>query len=64
MTFVSSAGLAQIKISIEHSAEQHRERYVLVQSCFHHFDLEKVGQNPVHLSLFEMGGAFAFGKVT
>ena len=63
MTFVGSAGLTQIETGIEHTAERHGERYVLVQPCFRHFDLEKVGQSPVHLSLFEMGGAFAFGNV-
>lgn len=64
MTFVGSAGLTQIETGIEHSDERHGERYVLVQPCFRHFDLEKVGRSPVHLSLFEMGGAFAFGKMT
>ncbi len=63
MTFVGSAGLTQIETGIEHNTERHGERYVLLQPCFRHFDLEKVGQSPVHLSLFEMGGAFAFGSV-
>jgi alanyl-tRNA synthetase len=31
-------------------------RFVLVQPCFRHFDMERVGDN-LHLSLFEMGGA-------
>lgn len=61
MTFVGSAGLTQIETSIERDTGRRAERYVLVQPCFRHFDVDKVGQSLVHLSLFEMGGAFAFG---
>jgi alanyl-tRNA synthetase len=64
MTFVGSAGLAQVEHGIEHREEHSGERYVLVQNCFRHFDIEKVGKDPVHLSLFGMGGAFAFGRVS
>jgi len=63
MTFVGSAGLTQIETGVEHDEDHSGERYVLVQPCFRHFDIEKVGNSPVHLSLFEMGGAFAFGHV-
>ncbi|MBN2138141.1 MAG: hypothetical protein JW720_10055 [Sedimentisphaerales bacterium] len=63
MTYVGSAGLTQIETGIEDSEDHAGERYVLVQPCFRHFDLEKVGHSPVHLSLFEMGGAFTFGRV-
>lgn len=62
MTFVGSAGLTQIETGIERDTGRHGERYALVQPCFRHFDVDKVGQSPVHLSLFEMGGAFAFGR--
>jgi alanyl-tRNA synthetase len=64
MTFVGSAGLAQIENGIEQGEERQGERYVLVQICFRHFDIEKVGKTPVHLSLFGMGGAFSFGEVS
>jgi len=63
MTFVGSAGLSQIEAEIEQGRDHEGERYVLLQPCFRHFDLEKVGRSPVHLSLFTMGGAFAFGRV-
>ncbi len=62
MTFVGSAGLTQIESAIEEGEDRSGERYALLQQCFRHFDLEKVGQSPVHLSLFEMAGAFAFGE--
>lgn len=64
MTFVGSAGLTQIENGIEHSREHCGERYVLVQNCFRHFDIAKVGRSPMHLSLFGMGGAFSFGEVS
>jgi alanyl-tRNA synthetase len=62
MTFVGSAGLTQIESEIDEGRDHAGKRYVLVQPCFRHFDLEKVGKSPVHLSLFEMGGAFSFGQ--
>jgi alanyl-tRNA synthetase len=62
MTFVGSAGLIQIESAIEQGEDRAGECYVLLQTCFRHFDLAKVGQSPVHLSLFEMGGAFSFGQ--
>src|SRR6185369_12905461 len=34
---------------------------MLVQDCFRHFDLDKVGTDDFHLSIFEMPGAFKFG---
>lgn len=62
MTFVGSAGLSQIETAIEKGEDHTGERYVLVQPCFRHFDIERVHHSPVHLSLFEMGGAFSFGE--
>jgi alanyl-tRNA synthetase len=64
MTFVGSAGLTQIESEVERGEDRAGERYVLLQTCFRHFDLEKVGKSPVHLSLFDMGGAFSFGQVS
>ncbi|MDM8549435.1 alanine--tRNA ligase-related protein [Desulfobacterales bacterium HSG2] len=37
-------------------------KFVMVQDCFRHFDLDSVGADNIHLSLFEMSGAFVFGK--
>ena len=35
---------------------------VLVQDCFRHFDVDKVGKSPVHFTLFEMDATFLFRK--
>ena len=61
MSFVMSAGLVQVENSLAKSLKRDGDRYVLVQECFRHFDLEKVGTDDIHLSLFEMPGAFIFG---
>ncbi|MCI5189871.1 MAG: hypothetical protein D3905_08750 [Candidatus Electrothrix sp. AS4_5] len=45
-----------------HSQERSGNRFVLVQDCFRHFDLKAVGTDGIHLSLFEMPGAFMFGR--
>lgn len=60
MTFVMSAGLVQIETCLEELGREGRDSYVLSQTCFRHFDLSQVGDSPVHLSLFEMPGAFTF----
>jgi alanyl-tRNA synthetase len=61
MSFVMSAGLVQVENSLAKSSNRGGNQYVLVQECFRHFDLEKVGTDDIHLSLFEMPGAFVFG---
>lgn len=61
MTYVMSAGLSQVESASAYSAIHAGERYVLMQICFRHFDLDKIGYSPFHLSLFHMGGAFHFG---
>lgn len=61
MTFVMSAGLGQIE-ELAEQGNQNGSRYVLLQKCFRHFDLDRIGQTNVHLSLFEMPGAFSFGQ--
>ncbi|GAK52491.1 alanyl-tRNA synthetase [Candidatus Moduliflexus flocculans] len=63
MTFVGSAGLSQIETAIEQGKEHTGERYVLLQTCFRHFDIEQVGASIAHLSLFDMAGAFVFGEI-
>ncbi len=61
MSFVMSAGLVQVENSLARATKRDGNQYVLVQECFRHFDLEKVGTDDIHLSLFEMPGAFVFG---
>ncbi len=63
MSFVMSAGLVQIETSLAQRRARTADRYVLVQECFRHFDLDKVGSDNIHLSLFEMPGAFRFGPL-
>jgi len=61
MSFVMSAGLVQVETSLARAEERPGDQFVLVQECFRHFDLDKVGTDGIHLSLFEMPGAFVFG---
>lgn len=61
MSFVMSAGLVQVEQSIVNQSAREKDKYVLVQNCFRHFDLDKVGSDDLHLSFFEMPGAFEFG---
>lgn len=63
MSFVMSAGLVQIETSLAQLRNRPANRFVLVQECFRHFDLDKVGTDDFHLSLFEMPGAFRFGPI-
>ena len=62
MSFVMSAGLVQIETSLAQVEDRPGDQFVLVQECFRHFDLDKVGTDDIHLSLFEMPAAFAFGS--
>ncbi|SEH08048.1 alanine--tRNA ligase-related protein [Candidatus Venteria ishoeyi] len=61
MSFVLSAGLIQVETGLSEGKIQSGDKYVLLQNCFRHFDLESVGTDDTHLSLFEMAGAFHFG---
>jgi alanyl-tRNA synthetase len=63
MSFVMSAGLVQVESSLQELGKTYRNRFVLVQKCFRHFDLDRVGSDDIHLSLFEMPGAFVFGPI-
>lgn len=60
MTFVMSAGLVQVEAALDQLGHSDEDSYVLRQKCFRHFDLDAIGKSNVHLSLFEMPGAFAF----
>ncbi|MCI5159664.1 MAG: hypothetical protein D3906_14805, partial [Candidatus Electrothrix sp. AUS1_2] len=62
LSFVMSAGLVQVEEVLLHSQARSGNRFVLVQDCFRHFDLKAVGTDGIHLSLFEMPGAFMFGR--
>ncbi len=61
MSFVMSAGLVQVETSLAHADNRDGDKFVLVQECFRHFDLDRIGTDDLHLSLFEMPGAFVFG---
>lgn len=62
MSFVMSAGLVQVETSLANQKDRKGDKYVLVQNCFRHFDMDKVGTDGIHLSMFEMPGAFMFSK--
>jgi alanyl-tRNA synthetase len=64
MSFVMSAGLVQVEKALASFPQRTGNKYVLVQDCFRHFDVEKVGQDNIHLSFFNMPGAFAFGDIS
>jgi alanyl-tRNA synthetase len=64
MSFVMSAGLVQVETSAKRYDKCSRDRYILLQNCFRYFDLENVGYDKAHLSLFRMPGAFIFGSVS
>lgn len=62
MSFVMSAGLVQVETALANTTERSHNKFVLVQDCFRHFDIETVGLDETHLSLFEMPGAFLFNQ--
>jgi len=62
-TFVMSAGLVQIEMALNQREDGwNGKRYVMLQKCFRHFDVQTVGSTDMHLSLFEMPAAFLFGS--
>ncbi len=63
MTFVMSAGLVQVETSAMLDGGRTGSQYTLLQNCFRYFDIERVGQSNIHLSLFQMPGAFNFGSL-
>jgi len=60
MTFVMSAGLAQVESSAKQSDGRKEDKYALIQNCFRYFDMKIIGKSPIHLSYFQMPGAFSF----
>ena len=64
MTFVMSAGLAEVETAIDQLGSRTPDYdYVMVQNCFRHFDVDRIGKSDLHLSLFQMPGAFSFGHI-
>ena len=64
MSFVMSAGLAQVEHALSHTGRPLKKQFALVQSCFRHFDMmESFGYSNLHLSFFRMAGAFHFGFI-
>ncbi len=63
MAFVMSAGLVQVESSAKRHDDEMGSKYALIQNCFRYFDMTLVGNSDIHLSLFQMPGAFTFGPV-
>ncbi|ETR69415.1 MAG: hypothetical protein OMM_03947 [Candidatus Magnetoglobus multicellularis str. Araruama] len=40
--------------------EKKENQYALIQNCFRYFDMGIIGKSPIHLSYFQMPGAFSF----
>lgn len=60
MSFVMSAGMVQFEK--RHEIGNDEKQFCLIQNCFRYFDLNQVGSSQMHLSLFQMPGAFTFGQ--
>ncbi len=60
MSFNMSAGLIQLDPITRSKLKAKPKKQVLVQKCFRHFDMDKVGDD-THLTFFEMPGAFEIG---
>ncbi len=61
MSFNMSAGLVQLDPMIRSPKKVKPGKQVLIQKCFRHFDIDKVGDD-THLTFFEMPGAFEIGE--
>lgn len=57
MTFNMSAGLLQLDPLLKGKEKVIHPKLAIVQNCFRHFDLDKIGDHH-HLSFFQMAGAF------
>lgn len=64
MSFVMSAGLVQVERSVGQRDSGKERCFTLLQNCFRYFDLSTVGKSDIHLSLFQMAGAFTFGPMS
>ena len=63
MSFVMSAGLVQVETALDQIGKRNGHKYALVQRCFRYFDVDAVGNDAAHLSLFEMPAAFSFNAL-
>jgi alanyl-tRNA synthetase len=62
MSFVMSAGLIQVENELDRIVQQTGGRFAFTQRCFRHFDIQRVGEDSTHLSLFHMSAAFHIGS--
>jgi len=62
MSFVMSAGLIQIENELPKIVAEIGNQFAFTQPCFRHFDVKQVGNNTMHLSLFQMSAAFYMGS--
>ncbi|OGK44243.1 hypothetical protein A3B40_03695 [Candidatus Roizmanbacteria bacterium RIFCSPLOWO2_01_FULL_37_16] len=60
-SFNMSAGIVQLDAKIRSPKKITSHKECLVQKCFRHFDISKVGDN-THLSFFEMATSFEIGN--
>jgi alanyl-tRNA synthetase len=62
MSFVMSAGLIQIENELPQIVAAIGNQFTFTQPCFRHFDVKQVGNDTMHLSLFQMSAAFYMGS--
>lgn len=60
--FVMSAGLVQIENELAQIIEQTGGKFAFTQPCFRYFDMDLVGKDSTHSSLFHMPAAFYIGS--
>lgn len=61
-SFNMSAGLVQLERELRSVKKIAKQKRVVVQKCFRHYDIDRVAKNS-HLSFFEMGGYFEIGEI-
>jgi alanyl-tRNA synthetase len=60
--FVMSAGLVQIENELAQIIERTGGKFTFTQPCFRYFDMDLVGKDSIHSSLFHMPAAFYIGS--
>lgn len=61
-SFNMSEGLVQLEESLRRQEKAPKQKMVVVQKCFRHYDVARMTKNS-HLSFFEMGGYFEVGEI-
>jgi len=61
-SFVMSAGLVQIENELDSIIQATAGKFTFIQPCFRYFDMEFVGNDSTHSSLFHMPAAFYMGS--